>query len=144
METRRTTASLVVDASVTAAWCFEDEASPFAEAALDRVVQVGAHVPALWAFEMSNVLAMAERRGRVQADRAHQLLDGLLALPIIRDDRDPALSAPDLMRLARAHDLTAYDAAYLELAMRLGQILATRDTALQRAATRAGVSLFSA
>ena len=132
---------IVVDASVAAAWWFADEATPFTESVLDEVVRNGARVPALWIFEMSNVLSMAERRGRVASDRARQLLDGMLALPIRQDRREPATLAPNLVRVARAQQLTAYDAAYLELATSMGLPLATRDTALRRAAEAIGVPL---
>jgi len=134
----------IVDASVAAAWCFEDEASAFTEAALDEVVRNGASVPALWIFEMANVLAMAERRGRVDAERVARFLDALLALPVRVDHREAAALAPALVRVSRAQRLTAYDASYLELAMRTGLSLATRDAALRTAAEHVGVTLFDA
>ena len=133
---------MIVDASVALAWCFEDEASPYTEAALDEVVRNGARVPALWIFEMANVLAMAERRGRLDADRVARFLDAMLALPVRVDPREVASLAPALVRIARAQQLTAYDASYLELAMRRGLPLATRDVALRTSAERMSVLLF--
>lgn len=133
---------IVVDASVAAAWCFEDEASPYADAALDEVVRSGARVPALWPFEMGNVLALAERRGRLDAERVERFLEALLVLPLSLDRRETDTLVPSLVRVARAHRLTAYDASYLELAMRAGLPLATGDATLRAAARRAGVSLF--
>ena len=133
---------LVIDASVAAAWCFDDAVSPLSEAALDEVVRSGARVPAVWLVEMANVLVIAERRGRVDAERADRLLENLLALPVIVDDREPHALSPAVVRVARAQRLTAYDAAYLELAMRTGLPLATRDATLGTAAGRVGVSLF--
>jgi predicted nucleic acid-binding protein len=130
-----------VDASVAAAWCFEDEASSFTDAVLDAVVREGARVPALWLFEMSNVLTMAERRGRVGAERVARFLDALLALPIQVDRPDPSFLMPALARVSRDRGLTSYDASYLELAMRSGLPLATRDAALKAAAERAEVAL---
>jgi predicted nucleic acid-binding protein len=134
--------AIVVDASVAAAWCFEDEVSPFTETVLDAVVRDGARVPALWVVEMSNVLAMAERHGRLDAARVDQILAALVALPVTLEHGDVSSLAPALVRLARAHRLTAHDAAYLELAMRTGLPLATRDASLLTAAGRVGVSLF--
>ena len=135
--------AIVVDVSVAAAWCFEDEVSAFTDAALDAVVRGGARVPALWVVEMANVLAMAERHGRLDAARVDRFLEALLALPVTLDHGAAAALAPTLLRLARVHRLTAYDASYLELALRTGLPLATRDAALRRAADRAGVTLFA-
>ena len=136
-------AGLVVDASVSAAWCFEDEASPLTEAALDHVVRNGARVPALWLFEMSNVLAMGERRGRLDAARAAQLGEILTALPVEVDRADGRTLMPTVIRLARAQRLSAYDASYLELAIRTGLPLATYDGTLRSAAEQLGVAIFA-
>jgi predicted nucleic acid-binding protein len=130
-----------VDASVASAWCFEDEASPGTDAVLDEVVRLGARVPALWLFEMANVLTLAERRGRVDNEQVGRFVDALLALPIQVDRAEPAFLVPALARISRDERLTSYDAAYLELAIRSGLPLATRDGALQAAAERAGVAL---
>jgi predicted nucleic acid-binding protein len=100
-------------------------------------------VPALWVVEMANVLAMAERHGRLDAARVGRFLDALLALPVTLDHGATATIGPALVRLARVHRLTAYEASYLELAVRTGLPLATRDAALRRAADGAGVTLFS-
>lgn len=130
-----------MDASVTAAWCFEDEASPFTDAVLDEVVRHGARVPALWLFEIANVMAVAERRGRVAGERVARFLDALLALPISVDHPDARFLLPALARVSRDQGLTSYDAAYLELALRSRLPLATRDGAIRAAAERTGVPL---
>ena len=130
---------IVLDASAVAAWCFEDESDPAADALLDRVATDGATVPALWVFEVANLLAGAERRDRVDAARAATFLELLAALPIAVDPR-PAADLPlPLLAIARGTGLTAYDAAYLELALRTGATLATRDARLRAAAVTAGV-----
>ena len=135
-------AGLVVDASVSAAWCFEDEASDFTESVLDEVARHGARVPALWPFEMSNVLAISERRGRIDGERVSQFTEALLALPVQVEPAEARLLLPALTRVARAQRLTAYDASYLDLAYRMGLPLATRDEALRTAALQIGVALF--
>lgn len=135
--------AIVVDVSVAAAWCFEDAVSAFTDAALDAVVRGGARVPALWVVEMANVLPMAERHGRLDAARVDRFLEALLALPVTQDDGAAAALAPTLRRLARVHRRTASDASYLELALRTGLPLATRDAALREAADRAGVTHFA-
>ena len=131
---------VVVDASVTAAWCFQDEATE-ASCALHRSLphrQVV--VPRLWHAECANLLLTAERRNRVSTERCSELLDLLGALPVETDDETANIRGP-VMRLARTHRLTVYDAIYLELTARRGTALATRDKDLRRAATAADVAL---
>ncbi len=118
--------------------------SPFTESVLDAVVRDGARVPALWVIEMASVLTMAERHGRLDAARVDQVVATLAALPVTLDHGDVGSQTPTLVRLARAQRLTAYDAAYLELAMRTGLPLATRAGSLLTAAERVGASLFDA
>lgn len=136
-------ARLVVDASVSAAWFLEDEASPYCDIVLDHVAHEGARVPCLWTYEMANVLTFAARRGRLEADRMVDIHTALGALPVQVDEAVSLKLLPAWLRVASAHGLTAYDAAYLELAERTGSRLATRDAALRTAAERAGVSLLA-
>ncbi len=131
----------VVDASVSAAWCFEDEASEFTDSILDLAADGGVRVPALWPVEMANLLVSAERRGRVDAERVDRFLEALVALPIRVDSADAGMVAPALVRVSRRYGLSAYDASYLELAVRTRSQLASRDVALLAAAENAGVSL---
>jgi predicted nucleic acid-binding protein len=128
----------VVDASVTACWAFRDEDHPVADAALERLRADDAAAPALWWFEVRNILVVNERRRRLaEADSAAFLRD-LARLPILLD-RTP--QEGEVLRLARTHRLSAYDAAYLELARRTGVALATLDAALVRAARAEAVPL---
>ena len=127
---------VVVDASIAAAWCFPDEDDPAADAALDRLATEGAVVPALWCFEIRNILVVNERRGRVDAAETAESLVDLRGLPV-RIDREP--DSEIVMALARKHKLTAFNAAYLELARRLGAVLATLDRALALAAAAEGI-----
>jgi predicted nucleic acid-binding protein len=133
--------SFVVDNSVALAWCFEDEQTAGIMALLDRVADTGAIAPQLWPIEALNGLLTAERRGRI--DRAMRLrLAGFLHhLPVEIDEDTASQSWTTTARLAEQHRLTAYDATYLELAMRRGLPLATRDLALIAAAHAAGVEL---
>ena len=126
----------VVDCSATAAWVLADEDSNSADIALDEVVEHGALAPALWWVEIRNVLLRSERLGRISQDDAESALASLAELRI-RLDHAPR--GAEVLRLARAHDLTAYDAVYLELALREERSLATLDRALARAAAAAGV-----
>lgn len=131
--------TFVVDASVTMAWCFEDEAGDATEAALDRLAGEGGLVPLLWRYETSNVLLIAERRGRVSEFHAASLLHRLQQLPISVEAAPAAMDA--LLATGRMHGLSAYDAAYLNLAERQGIPLATLDRGLCGAARTAGVPL---
>jgi predicted nucleic acid-binding protein len=128
----------VVDASVVACWLLPDERHPIAAAAYTRIAVDSAVVPALLWFELRNLLIVNERRGRLDPAKTTQALRLIRGLPVIVDT-DAEEDA--LMRLARAHRLTVYDAAYLELAQRRGLSLATLDVALSSAARAEAVSL---
>ena len=129
---------LVVDASVVVAWLFDDENEPRADRMLERLEEDGALVPQLWHLETRNSLLTAERRGRLSSGEVKERLDALKGLPIGTDEEPDLQSAFDL---ARAHELSFYDALYLELAKREGAELATLDGALGRAAVAEGVPL---
>jgi predicted nucleic acid-binding protein len=131
--------AVVVDASVALSWCFEDETSPESEAVLDRVRVEGAMVPGLWHVEVANVLVQVEKRGRLASSDVAEAIALLSRLHVRVDDETTARAWREILSLARAEGLTAYDASYLELAIRLGLSLATKDRALARAAKRAGV-----
>ena len=126
---------MVLDCSVAVAWCIDDEAAPETDALLDRVRDEGAVVPMLWHLELANVLLQAERRGRLSVRDVVARLALLDALPIATDDEAPGRVRDGVLALARADRLTAYDAAYLELALRTGADLATKDAALEGGAT---------
>jgi predicted nucleic acid-binding protein len=135
---------LVLDCSVTVTWCFEDEATPETDALLERVRDEGATVPMLWQLEVANVLLQAERRGRLSAADVRTRLELIGTLPITTDDETSLRALTEVLALARMENLTTYDAAYLELAMRRGLPLATQDTALRDAAARVGVKILPA
>lgn len=131
---------LVLDASVALAWIFPDEQDPMADSVLERIGD-GAAVPSVWILEVLNALLVGERRGRItQADVATSV--ALLGdLPI--EPRTSSLIGEGVhtLELARAHNLSTYDAAYLELATRLGLPLATLDGRLRAAAEAIGIDL---
>ena len=130
----------VLDCSIAASWCFEDEASPDIDALLERTRDHGAIVPALWHWEIANVLAMAVRRSRINASDATARLSLMGALPIATDTDSITRAWRETLLLAQTHGLTVYDAAYLELALRLGLPLATKDDELHAAAQQVGVT----
>ena len=131
--------SLVLDASVAIAWCMEEERTPAVLALLHQVTEQGAEAPQLWPLEVTNILVMAARRGRMPSDRVDGLLGFLRDLPVALDDATATQAWGATALLAERHRLSVYDAAYLELALRRDLPLATLDAALGKAAEQAGV-----
>jgi predicted nucleic acid-binding protein len=132
----------VLDNSICMAWSFEDETSDYADAVLDRLAKSRAFVPALWPLEVANSLLMGERRKRATEAETIKWIGILSALPITIDDATNAHAWGDILSLARGHALTAYDAAYLELAIRRDLPIATLDVKLGAAAEAVGVALY--
>jgi predicted nucleic acid-binding protein len=130
---------IVIDASIAMAWSFPDERDAESIAAGRHVLIEHAIVPALWRWEVQNVLVNAERRGRVTADTINDILRALHALPIAVDAPPPVPAFGAELQLARRFTLSVYDAAYLELAARRGMRLATKDVALRAAASTLGL-----
>lgn len=131
--------SWIVDCSMAMAWCFEDEATERTELLLDRLEADPAVVPLHWSLEVANVLRSAVRKGRLSEDNAAEKLMVLMSLPLRYDSLTHQLAFTSTWQLVRKYGLTSYDAAYLELAMRLGAPLATNDDELAAAARHAGV-----
>lgn len=130
--------SLVLDASLTLSWYFEDERTAEADAVLDTVVEEGAVVPALWRLEIANGLQMAMRRKRIDAAFRDAALTELAAMAISVDGETDIHAWAATLRLSDRFRLTVYDAAYLELARRRKLPLATLDRELRKAARGIG------
>ncbi|MGH8116433.1 MAG: type II toxin-antitoxin system VapC family toxin [Rhodanobacteraceae bacterium] len=135
----------MLDNSVTMRWCFGDGSPEDLDyaAAVSRQLQTDtALVPAIWALEVVNVVTRAESLGQLEADTSGAFLAVLQDMRIVADPDTGRYAFNATMDLARRHHLSAYDAAYLELAQRKQIPLATLDTDLRKAASTAGVSLF--
>ena len=128
----------VLDASIVACWAFADEDHPVADLALERVRTDEARVPALWWFEVRNILIVNERRKRLMESDTALFLRQLARLRL-SVDRSP--DETEVLMLARQHRLSVYDASYLELARRDRVSLATLDKELRTAALVAGATL---
>jgi heme-degrading monooxygenase HmoA/predicted nucleic acid-binding protein len=126
--------TFVLDNSVALTWCFEEERTPATEALLEQVGDAGAVAPMLWPLEALNGLLVAERRGRLDADRRRLLAGFLRALPIKLDEETAGQVWTDISQLAERFGLSSYDAAYLELAQRHRLPLASLDRDLRIAA----------
>ena len=135
---------LVLDASVALSWCFKNEATTVGDRVLERLEDAAASVPGIWHLEIANVLALSERRGRITPANSSEFIGLLGTLVIVIDEETPSRALGRVLDLARAERLTAYDAAYLELAMRLGIPLASKDADLCDAAEHLGVSVLRA
>ena len=133
--------SLVLDASVALAWIAKEENTAEIVSLFEELVSGMAWVPSLWWLEVANVLQMKVRRGRLQGrDRDEQLAD--LARLDLRTDAQTAQRAwNDTVVLSDRHNLTVYDASYLELALRRVLPLATLDQKLRVAAAAEGLPL---
>lgn len=132
----------VLDTTVTMAWCFKEEATEFTQTLLNRLSSLTdtAVVPALWLYEVVNVVELAARRGRIPQEKAAAFLASLVDLPIEVEDPSRTRVFVHVRALARQYQLTGYDAAYLELALRRKLPIASLDKALSRAALSAGVN----
>jgi len=129
----------ILDASVALSWCFKDEHTIPTLALLDRLETSKAFVPGLWTLEVGNILLSASRKQRITYACATEFLNLLQELNIQIDEATAINGFHDIFLLAHSEKLTTYDAAYLELSMRMGLPLATRDDQLSAAATRVGV-----
>lgn len=134
-------AAFVVDCSVAMAWLFHDEATPKTAALLNRLATETALVPGWWFIEITNVLAMTERRGRITPTQSDAFIADLGKLGIERDDEAPDRAFTHLLALCRTHRLTSYDAVYLDLAVRRNLPLATLDGDLRKSARKLGIRL---
>lgn len=130
----------MADSSVAIAWVVSSRSSPSTNILLSDV-EAGASffVPVLWMFEVANSLLILRRRRRIESwefEKARQYLTD--SSPLV-DDEGPRQALSEIAELAEKHALSIYDATYLELTLRRDLPLATRDSALNKAAKRAGV-----
>ncbi|MCB8950818.1 MAG: type II toxin-antitoxin system VapC family toxin [Ardenticatenales bacterium] len=132
----------VIDNSVIMTWCFQDEADPYADAVLDKLITAKAIVPSIWPLEVVNVLLVAEHRWRLRQTDSVRFLALLAQLPITVEHERIEKRMGEILALGRATHLSSYDAAYLELSMRLGLPIATLDQKLLAAAQQVAVPLF--
>jgi predicted nucleic acid-binding protein len=135
-------AALVIDASVALAWALPDEASIYAEAALAAVEKGTVYVPELWPYEIANGLVIAYRRQRITFEDEQLFLDALSRLDIHMERSDALTVIRQGTFAANRFVLTAYDAAYVDLARKTGLPLATLDERMRVAAVQAGVAIF--
>jgi len=132
----------VLDCSLCVSWLFPDENDAYAESILTSIRQCEAFVPQLWHLEIANTLLNGERDDRLSVAELQEGLSFLRSLFITTDSRTNEAAWDDTLSLARKHDLTVYDASYLELALRHNLPIATLDKPLAKAAKKCGVEIF--
>ena len=135
--------NFVLDNSVTMRWFFGDGKPAelrYAGLVLDSLNRASAVVPVTWGLEVANVIARAEAKAIVTEARSRTFLELLEGINIEVDQATFSRSLSDTLQLARRYRLSAYDASYLELALRRSLPLATLDEDLQKAAKNAGVA----
>jgi predicted nucleic acid-binding protein len=133
---------IVIDASVALAWCFPDEASDYADSVLVGVEDQSVIVPAIWALEVANALLVGERRKRIRQPEIRRFVELVNGLSVVEDRQLFSNTVGNVLPLAREYGLSAYDAAYLDVAARRDIPLATLDSALQKACLAAGIDIF--
>ena len=135
----------ILDASVTLCWCFENQATHYSEAIFEMLAGGDEEsVPFIWPLELANVLVISERRRSLTVAQVTGFLEELSAWPIQVDTLGVDRAFQQILSTAREHSLSAYDAAYLELAIREGLPLATLDEELRKAAKAVGVKIAGA
>jgi len=134
----------VLDASSVLTWCFPDENSAEAQRVADMFKRGDtAVVPSFWPHEVLNALVVGEKRKRISQALVRSFLSDLAKLPIALEQVPASAVFSRVQRLSREHGLTAYDAAYLDLALENGLPLATLDDDLLRACRKVGVELLT-
>jgi len=132
--------NLLLDCSIALNWVLPHERSAFADETLERVAVDGAIVPALFRVEVGNALLLAVRRDRITAETRNRAFERIGALPLEEDRQGTEQVWTNCVALAEKHNLSLYDATYLELAQRLRKPLATLDTRLALAARQNGLA----
>jgi predicted nucleic acid-binding protein len=134
--------AFVLDCSTTIAWMLDDEKSEAANLAFDTLATAKAWVPSLWRTETANAMRSAFRSGRCSQDEALQKLSDLSYFEVeVAQDELALLPADKILQFAHHHDVSAYDAAYLYIALQMRLPLATIDKNLRRAAASAKIEL---
>ena len=132
----------VLDASLTLAWGFDEAETDYTRAVLEQVLEHVVIAPSVWPLEVANAAVIAARRRRIGDGEVPELIELVRGLDVEVDGQAHRVAFDALVLLAQEHGLTSYDAAYLEVALRVGAPLATVDAGLARAARAAGVQLF--
>lgn len=133
--------AFVLDNSISASWILEDEFDNYSSQILDKLLSEPAIVPGIWVLEITNTMVVGFRRKRISPAKQASTIELLRSLPITVESNHSQNDLDRLMQLAQTYSLSAYDAAYLDLAIRLELPLATKDSDLIKAAKAASVAL---
>lgn len=133
--------TFVADASIGLAWCFPEEETPATRKLLDRVADEAAVVPGFWFIELTNILALSEKKGRISKEEVAEFIFLIEGFSLDVDHECSTRAFAHLLPLCREHHLTAYDAIYLDLARRRRLPLATLDRPLAKVAGKLGIKV---
>lgn len=133
--------AFILDNSVSASWILEDEFDKFSEQVLELLRSEPAIVPGIWVLEMTNTLLVGFRRKRISAAKKSTTIDLIKSLPITVEYNYVQTDLDRLVQFGETYNLSAYDSAYLDLAIRLDLPLATKDKELRVAAKAADIKL---
>lgn len=134
------TAGFVADSSVGVAWVVPSQATEASNRLRDDIESgTPFTVPGLWFFEVANTLLVLTRRGKIGDKECSLARRHLSHLGALVDEEGSRLAFGKISELAEKHALSVYDAVYLELSMRKGLPLASRDAALNKAAKASGI-----
>lgn len=132
----------VLDCSVAMAWCFREERNEYVYGILESLSDWEALVPEIWSLELINARLVAERMKRLKEAETAHFMELIASLPIVKEGVVPLNVEKTLLSIGREHQLSSYDACYLELAIRRAIPLATQDTKLVNACKKSGVEIF--
>jgi len=129
--------AFVVDNSVVVAWLYAGQATAYTERLLESSGANTLHTCFIWPAEFANVATVMVKRGILTDALGTQMVQMADTLNLAVDPQACDLGA--LYQISRRYGLSAYDASYLELAMRMNLPLATRDVALMNASQSLGL-----
>lgn len=135
----------VLDNSVSMRWLLESNKKSdqgYTEKVLKSMLNAEAYVPNLWHLEATNVLLSAKKRSEINAGEIEKFISQLENLPIHTDQQTSKQAFNRILGLADTYNISSYDAAYLELAIREGLPIATLDKALKKAAKKADIEIY--
>ncbi len=134
--------NFVLDCSVTVPWLEGEGADPYSKSVLNSLTDCYAYVPVLWGYELANAIVTVQKRNVISPSQVEQFMEQIRGLNILVYAIHDLKHDQMLVEIGHSYGLTAYDSAYLKLAMVRGLPMATHDEALKKACQRAGVSLY--
>ena len=134
--------NFILDCSVYMSWCFNEETIKASSKILNSITKKGIIVPSLWVYEVTNTLTVSVRRKKLTVADAHDLINNIQLLPI-EFDKPTIENMSNIFNIANEHKLSAYDAAYIELALRTNTQIASFDKEVIKVSGKLGIKIFN-